>query len=313
MLSIPIRTPDGQTIYALVDDEDSDLLHYAWHLSGGKTPQGQKNVGKYAATARTVAGKQRTIFMHRVVAARMGLISDPFTVAPSEERGRWRYSIDHDNGNKLDNQRQNLKLRDRQQQMTNPNDRLRANNTSGVRGVSYCPSRESFGKPWRATITENGRGITLGWFATVEEAAFARRSYEEAADKKQWLANDRARGKGRTGHRGVVEMGGRFYASIPEGDGAKIALGGYGTAEEAAAAIQDYLASDDKAAWLERLKSKPQSNGSSGYRGVTFLKQVRERQWQAYATENGKRVNLGRYDTVEEAAAARRAWEEAQP
>jgi HNH endonuclease len=307
-MKIPIRTVDG-IVYALVDAVDEDLLPYAWHLSGGKAPNGQVNHGKYAATARTVAGKQRTIFLHRVVASRMGLVPDPFTVPPSHGPGQWQYSIDHKNGDKLDNRRSNLRLRSRSQQQTNRNDGLRVTNNSGFRGVSHVSSRGRSGKPWRATISENHQSITLGWFSTAEDADTARLSYEAAPDKVAWLAARTPRATASSGFRGVLALDGRFFASTTE-DGMKVALGGYSTAEEAAAARADYLEAPDKAAWLKRTKGAPQSNGSSGFRGVTFLKQVRQRQWQAYATKDGKRVNLGRYDTAKEAADARRAWEE---
>lgn len=311
MAKIPVPGARGLR-YALVDAADEDLLNYAWRMAGGKAPKGQINHGKYAATYATVAGKQRTIFLHRVIAARMGLVPDPFTVLPTHGPGQWEYSVDHANGDKLDNRRENLRLRDRRQQMTNGNDGLRVTNASGVRGVSYAKSRERFGKPWKAAITENGRSINLGWFATLEEAAEARRSYDAATDKAAWLAGRRPRAVGSSGYRGVQAFpDGRFYAKAWE-NGQTIPLGGYDSAEDAAKARESYLAAQDKEAWLAQLRAKPQSNGSSGHRGVSLLKKVRERQWQAYANKAGIRINLGRYDTAEDAAAARRAWEERQ-
>ena len=310
MPSIPVQGPGGVQ-HSLVDDEDADLLTLSWSLAGGKAPKGEVNHGKYVATFRVVAGARRTILLHRVIAARMGLVSDPFEVAPSQGQGRWTYSIDHINGDKRDNRRANLRLRDRRQQMSNLNDSLRVNNTSGHRGVYFIKGRAG-GKPWQAKIMESGRSLSLGWFATAQEAAAARRSYDDAPDKAAWLAACKQRDLGKTGHRSVTLIDGRFFASATEA-GRKVALGGYDTAEEAAAARESYLSAPDRNAWLLAHRiGAPQSNGSSGHRGVSFLKQVRHHQWLAYATVKGKRFNLGRYETAEEAAKARRDFDEQQ-
>lgn len=142
-----------------ISDEDMDLAVRPWHLAGGKA-----SVGRY------VCGSDGR-YLHRVVAVRMGII--PSTV-PSVQQGQWSVSIDHANGDKLDNRRENLRLRTRSQQCTNPNDALRSTNSSGHRGVNYCAARAHLGKPWRAY----GCGKTLGWFATIEEAVEARRVWD---------------------------------------------------------------------------------------------------------------------------------------
>jgi hypothetical protein len=46
----------------------------------------------------------------------------------------------------------------------------------------------------------------------------------------------------------------------------------------------------------------PQSNGTSGYRGVTWHK--RDKRWQAAVTHNWERVHLGYFESAEQANAA---------
>jgi len=109
----------------------------------------------------------------------MGLLAS--TAPEAGQRGKWHVSIDHENGDKLDCQRSNLRLRDRPRQMRNPNDRLRSTNRSGYRGVSYVKRREQYGKPWMAYVTVNRKTINLGWYASAEEAAAARHRWDEEA------------------------------------------------------------------------------------------------------------------------------------
>ena len=72
--------------------------------------------------------------------------------------------VDHKDNDGLNNQRSNLRITKGQ---NTHNSRLRADNTSGFKGVSlYKPT----GK-WRAGITFEGRAINLGYFPTPEAAA----------------------------------------------------------------------------------------------------------------------------------------------
>jgi len=79
--------------------------------------------------------------------------------------------IDHENRNKLDNRRSNLRVCS--QSENSKNTRLAKNNTSGAKGVS----RTANGR-WRARIWKSWREIHLGTFDTVEEAGAA---YDAAA------------------------------------------------------------------------------------------------------------------------------------
>lgn len=152
------------TVAVKISDEDVDLVIRAWHLAGGKGA-----VGRYVCDSGG-------LYLHRLVAVRMGLL--PSIKVQPGMRGKWSQSIDHINGDKLDNRRSNLRLRDRPQQMRNSNDGVRSTNKSGYRGVSYVKRRERFGKPWMAYVTVNYKTKNLGWYATVEEAAAARQAWE---------------------------------------------------------------------------------------------------------------------------------------
>jgi hypothetical protein len=80
--------------------------------------------------------------------------------------GEWPdVDIDHINENKSDNRISNLRKATRSENMFNR--KANKNNTSGVKGVSFC--RQT--KRWVAQITVNRKNIKLGRFDTIEEAA----------------------------------------------------------------------------------------------------------------------------------------------
>ena len=78
--------------------------------------------------------------------------------------------VDHINGNRLDNRKENLRLVTKSQNMMNRG--VQKNSTSGYKGVN-----EHQGK-WRAYILENGKQKHLGVFEDKKEAA---RAYNKMA------------------------------------------------------------------------------------------------------------------------------------
>ncbi len=128
---------------ALVDDQDYDFLsRFNWQNTDG-----------YASTRRsfTLAPKVYVVkrfFMHRLI------LDPPPGIEP-----------DHIDRNRLNNQRSNLRLVTRVENMMNKSPY--SNNTSGYRGVRLENGH------WRADIRHYGQRIFLGYFPTAEDAARA--------------------------------------------------------------------------------------------------------------------------------------------
>ena len=128
----------------IVDDEDFEWLNqWKWYISAW----------------RVVSRKEtnRTIFMHKM------LISVP--------EG---YTVDHKNGDRLDNRKENLRKANVFQQAHNrPKTSL---NKSGFKGVSWS----KIGNKWVAQIKINNKQINLGYFKGKLQAA---KKYNEVASK----------------------------------------------------------------------------------------------------------------------------------
>jgi hypothetical protein len=135
-------------LFALVDDEDYESLSkHHWNI----TTNGYAKRCIFSKKKRI----NKTILMHQEI------LNTP----------DW---IDHKNMNKLDNQKDNLRICDAS---TNGiNTKISSKNTSGYRGVHFANDI----KRWRASIHLNRKRIWLGVFKTAEEASIA---YNLAAKK----------------------------------------------------------------------------------------------------------------------------------
>lgn len=140
---------------AIVDDEDyQHLTQWTWRTAG----RNYEYAYRYTHTGSSKNGtrKQISIPMHREI------------MKPPKDK-----QIDHINGNKLDNRKENLRLATNSQNHQNIG--ITAKNTSGYKGVRQVYKNTKWRNPkWRAEC--NGKYI--GDFSTREEAA---RAYNEAA------------------------------------------------------------------------------------------------------------------------------------
>lgn len=129
---------------ALVDDDLYEYLNqWKWSFDG-----------RYA----TRAEKGKRVYMHRVVAQ----------TPPGME-------TDHRSGDRLDNQRQNLRNATITQNRSNA--RKHHDNRTGFKGVSWSKQN----KKWQAQIQVNGKKICIGFFSAPEDAAQA---YDAKAKEK---------------------------------------------------------------------------------------------------------------------------------
>ena len=144
------EVPLTQGMVALVDDEDyEEVMRYRWIYH---RPRHSKT--GYAQTTvhleRGRGGRSKTPRMHQLI---YGPVPDGMTV-------------DHRDGNGLNNRRSNLRLASRAEQARNR--RPRAASATGFKGVfPSTPNR------WIARIGWEGRRLNLGTFSSPEEAACA--------------------------------------------------------------------------------------------------------------------------------------------
>lgn len=143
--------------FALVDDRDFDWLsQYQWIAE----PSRKQVYVVHSKHDKRTGGTTR-IKGHRTM---HGLMMKP---SPGQE-------IDHIDHNGLNNQRSNLRLCTRKQNLGGST--LNLNNSSGFKGVSrdIVTVRKKYGKMWKALgALMNRRRVSLGYFATPEEAAKA--------------------------------------------------------------------------------------------------------------------------------------------
>lgn len=125
--------------FAIVDDEDFEYLNqFKWHVS--------HNYAKHRLPVNKESGEKygKFLSMHRVV-----------------NKTPEGMDTDHINGNGLDNRKENLRAVTTSQNLMNKN--------IGKRGV-YCYKNADRKKRWNARIKVNRKIISLGYYATAEEA-----------------------------------------------------------------------------------------------------------------------------------------------
>ncbi len=148
------RVPLTQGVEAIVDLADIDLVQSRnWYASKGRHTLYAVSNGE----RRGSAPRAPSVQMHRVV---LGL-------APDDPR-----EVDHIDHDGLNNRRSNLRPATRSQNSRNMGSPTGAR--TPYKGVGWHSRDQS----WRAYISIDRRQISLGYFATEEEAA---RAYDAAA------------------------------------------------------------------------------------------------------------------------------------
>ena len=155
MIKFPLRGVNGEGLFAICDDCDFALVNqFKWSLSAKGYVQAR--VPARLMTKYNVKGIQ----LQRL------LLWDSI---------KNNYLVDHINGDKLDNRRQNLRLVTMSQSNMNRksiNFKRRQDIFSKYKGVWWDRNK------WRAAITVAGKKIYLGRFFDENEAALA---YNKAA------------------------------------------------------------------------------------------------------------------------------------
>lgn len=127
---------------AIVDDDTFEKYgKYKWHCVGGR----------YAARSVGGAKNKRMVYLHRLIAD-----------APSDK------VVDHINGDPMDNRRSNLRVCTQSGNVKNQ--RVRNDNTSGYKGVSYA-KQVSNKRPWEAKINKDGKTYHIDYFDNPHDAA----------------------------------------------------------------------------------------------------------------------------------------------
>ncbi len=126
-----------------MDDSDFEIVsQFKWYA---RTWKGRTYAARSGGSRNT-----RKVSMHRFI---MG-----------EPEGM---DVDHKNGDKLDNRRENLRVCTRSQNIQNS--RKHSDNKSGYKGVCW----ETGNNRWKAQICKDGKKMVIGYFTDKKSAALA--------------------------------------------------------------------------------------------------------------------------------------------
>lgn len=142
--------------FTTVDDETFEVLvKFKWHCVKGYAVRNH-----YIGVAKIGAVRLEVIKMHRQI-----------TNCPKE------LQVDHINGNKLDNRKENLRVCTSRENTINS--KIRSDSTTGFKGVTKKKwgTKGQFKYCARITV-EGGKRVHLGYFNKAEDAA---KAYDKAA------------------------------------------------------------------------------------------------------------------------------------
>jgi hypothetical protein len=156
MKLLPVYKYDVIACYSKVDDDIFDeLMKFTWRLGTNGYVIRSKRKEDFI-NEQYKPGRQ--LELHRVV-----------------NKTPLGFQTDHVDGDKLNNQKENLRTCDKKQNQGNKG--LWSSNKSGFKGVSYIKTTNCK-KHWYACINIGGKTKNLGLYLTKEEAALA---YNKAA------------------------------------------------------------------------------------------------------------------------------------
>lgn len=147
-----VEIPMTKGYKAIVDPIDADLLQHKWHAT---TKQ------RWPVYAGRWFSDSQSIFMHRTILER--ILGRPLDK---------KETVDHVDGNGLNNRRSNLRLATASQ--NGANRKLTSRNSSGYKGVHWCKTH----KQWKVVLSHYNTLHFYGYFDDLIEAA---RAYDAAA------------------------------------------------------------------------------------------------------------------------------------
>lgn len=170
----------GDDMIAWVDQQDAEVAGMGWKVmkAGYKSAggvEGGHGFHYYAVSYHRIGKQSIVYYLHNLIWERYSGLPVP--------KG---FLVDHINGDKMDNRRENLRLATRTENEANKKKRRTHGKDrelhSKYKGVSKMTDGRK--KCWRVTITSNGVQRNVGNYYSEREAALA---YNEAA--KQLFGN----------------------------------------------------------------------------------------------------------------------------
>lgn len=159
-----VELPLTHGLVSQINAVDADLGAFNWHSK-------PRRASHVAARTVKAGGKSKTILLHRMILGRkLGR-----ELLDAEE-------CDHADLNPLNNTRDNLRLADATQNNYN---KIPMPNQHGFAGVHFHKGNKK--RPWQAVLWHKRKCISLGYFATPEEA------YEAYCNKLSEIAGEFAR------------------------------------------------------------------------------------------------------------------------
>lgn len=145
MKTLEYRKRSGKSYVILMDDEDFELFgHLPWNVHGR-----HDNITRNRSASERILGAGQKIYLWREI-----------TKCPEG------MTVDHVNGNRLDNRRCNLRVCSHKE--NNWNKGAERRNATGFRGVFFCKPNNNWSCHFK---TPDGRRLTKGGFKSAKDAA----------------------------------------------------------------------------------------------------------------------------------------------